>query len=159
VGAIAVIVGVSVMDVPAPILIALIVIFVRINGPATQLNVDFQRFVEALPAYEKILQLEAELAAARAAPALPSLDPPTGPIEFRDVTFTYGTLQGETAIEAGVHSLSILIEEGSVLGVTGPSGSGKTTFADLLVGLYPPQTGEISVGGTVLAGAAVPAWR
>jgi ATP-binding cassette subfamily C protein len=45
------------------------------------------------------------------------------------------------------------------VGVTGPSGSGKTTFADLLVGLYPPQSGSILVGGTALEGGALSGWR
>jgi ATP-binding cassette subfamily C protein len=160
VGAIAMIVGVTMMNVPASILITLVVIFVRINGPATQLNIDFQHFVEALPAYEKIRQLEAELAAAQEAPVVASnLEPPAGQIAFRNVTFLHQESQSEKSVAAGVRSLTLTIDEGSVLGVTGPSGSGKTTFADLLVGLFPPQSGEISIGGIALAGSIVPAWR
>ena len=48
---------------------------------------------------------------------------------------------------------------GEFLGIAGPSGAGKTTFADLLVGLYPPQTGRIAVDGTPLGGAVLQAWR
>lgn len=160
VGAVAVIVGDSVMDVPVAVLIALVVIFSRIHGPATQLNVDFQRFVEALPAYEKIRQLEAELAFAREeAHVIPIHAAPAGRIEFRGVTFLHEESGSEVSLAAGIRLLDVSIEEGSVLGVTGPSGSGKTTFADLLVGLYPPQAGEISVGDVALKGAVVPAWR
>jgi ATP-binding cassette subfamily C protein len=160
VGAIAMIVGVTIMNVPASILITLVVIFVRINGPATQLNVDFQHFVEALPAYEKIRQLETELAAAREAPAVASnFEPPAGQIAFQNVSFLHQESRSERSVAAGVQSLTLTIDEGSVLGVTGPSGSGKTTFADLLVGLFPPQSGKISIGGIALAGAIVPAWR
>jgi ATP-binding cassette subfamily C protein len=35
----------------------------------------------------------------------------------------------------GVRDLELIIEPGSIVGITGPSGAGKTTFADLLVGL------------------------
>jgi ATP-binding cassette subfamily C protein len=43
--------------------------------------------------------------------------------------------------------------------VSGPTGAGKTTFADLLIGLLEPQSGDIAVGGTPLRGAAAIAWR
>lgn len=158
--AIALIVGASAMHVPVTVLVALVVVFVRINGPATQLNIDFQHFVEALPAYEKIRQLEAELVSAgEEFQAAPIQAAPAGRIELRNVTFHHQASEEDTSRVAGVRSLDVTIEEGSVLGVTGPSGSGKTTFADLLVGLYPPQAGEVLVGGVALKGAVVPAWR
>jgi ATP-binding cassette subfamily C protein len=43
--------------------------------------------------------------------------------------------------------------------VSGPTGAGKTTFADLLIGLLEPQSGEVAVGGTPLRGAAAVSWR
>jgi ATP-binding cassette subfamily C protein len=45
------------------------------------------------------------------------------------------------------------------VGVSGPTGAGKTTLADLLIGLLEPDSGEISVGGTALRGAAAIGWR
>jgi ATP-binding cassette subfamily C protein len=51
------------------------------------------------------------------------------------------------------------IEPGSIVGLGGPSGSGKTTVADLLVGLYPPQSGAILIGRIALRGPSVTAWR
>ena len=160
IGIVAVIVGFSVMHVPASLLVALVVIFVRVSGPATQLNVDLQRFVEVLPAYEKIRALRAELVAASEPPVVERpADLPDGPIAFRNVSFLYESREDGNAVRAGVHSLSISIEPGSIVGVTGPSGAGKTTFADLLVGLFPPQAGEVSIGETPLSGAVVPAWR
>jgi len=58
-----------------------------------------------------------------------------------------------------VRDLNLVIEPGSIVGITGPSGAGKTTFADLLVGLYSPQSGEICVGGVPLHGPSVMVWR
>jgi ATP-binding cassette, subfamily C, bacterial len=43
--------------------------------------------------------------------------------------------------------------------VSGPTGAGKTTFADLLIGLLEPNSGEIAVGSTLLRGAAATSWR
>jgi signal transduction histidine kinase len=39
------------------------------------------------------------------------------------------------------------IEPGEVLGVVGQRGAGKSTLFGLLSGVYPPQSGEITVGG------------
>ncbi len=58
-----------------------------------------------------------------------------------------------------MHSFSLTIRQGEFLGVTGPSGACKTTFADLLVGLYPPQAGTIAVAGRPLDETLLPAWR
>jgi ATP-binding cassette subfamily C protein len=66
---------------------------------------------------------------------------------------------GEAGAPGGVRDLDLIIEPGSIVGITGPSGAGKATFADLLVGLYPPQSGVIRVGGIALRGPAVTAWR
>lgn len=59
----------------------------------------------------------------------------------------------------GVEDVSLTLQPGEIVGITGPSGAGKTTLADLLVGLFPPQQGRISVGGLALEGSVVAAWR
>ena len=59
----------------------------------------------------------------------------------------------------GVEAVSLSISPGEFLGVAGPSGAGKTTLADLLVGLYPPQQGRVTVAGKSLAGAVLAAWQ
>jgi ABC-type bacteriocin/lantibiotic exporter with double-glycine peptidase domain len=58
-----------------------------------------------------------------------------------------------------VRGLSLTLRQGDFIGVVGPSGAGKTTFADLLVGLFPPQTGRIAVGGRTLDDGLLAAWR
>ena len=158
VGAAAVILGI-ILNVPVPILITLVVIFSRMNGPALQLHGDLQMFVQALPAYEKIRDLEHDLAASRSfdADAATAPDAPDGAIEFRDVTFLHDEKEGTRL--GGVHSINATIEPHSIVGITGPSGAGKTTLTDLLVALYPPQQGAITVGGIALRGPVVRAWR
>jgi ATP-binding cassette subfamily C protein len=160
VGAVAIVLGIAVFGISASVLITLLLIVSRMNGPAMQLQLDAQHVAHALPAYEKISELERELGAAEAASATPS--GPTiilsdGPIVFNGVSFLHGA--GGSGAQGGVRDLDLIIEPGSILGITGPSGAGKTTFADLLVGLYPPQSGEIRVGGVVLLGPSVTAWR
>ncbi len=48
---------------------------------------------------------------------------------------------------------------GTLLAVTGPSGAGKSSLADLAAGLAYPTAGTLSVDGTLLTSALLPAWR
>jgi ABC-2 type transport system ATP-binding protein len=49
--------------------------------------------------------------------------------------------------EVAVNKITMDVPEGAILGFIGPSGSGKTTTVRLLMGLYEPDSGEISVLG------------
>jgi ABC-2 type transport system ATP-binding protein len=49
--------------------------------------------------------------------------------------------------EVVVNKIDLEVPEGSIFGFIGPSGSGKTTTVRLLMGLYEPDAGEISVLG------------
>jgi ATP-binding cassette subfamily C protein len=117
-----------------------------------QLSQMPQQFASAVPAHAEFSQLERELAAHDAPPA-PVLVP--GAIVFRDVSFQYD----RSSRSGGIERLNLTIAPGSFLGVSGPTGAGKTTFADLLIGLLEPNSGEISVGGPPLSGAAATQWR
>lgn len=46
-----------------------------------------------------------------------------------------------------IHSVSLHIPEGTVVGVIGASGSGKTTFLKLMAGLLQPSSGRVRVEG------------
>jgi ATP-binding cassette subfamily B protein len=74
------------------------------------------------------------------------LDPVTLPeikdIEFKNVTFKY-----ESGQENAVENISMNIKPGNTIAFAGPSGSGKTTLVKLLVGLYHPTGGEITMNG------------
>ena len=50
----------------------------------------------------------------------------------------------------GLHALdrvSFAAEEGEILGIIGPNGAGKTTLFNLVSGVYPPSSGELSFQG------------
>jgi ATP-binding cassette subfamily C protein len=49
-----------------------------------------------------------------------------------------------------LRGLSFEVKPGEALGVIGRSGAGKTTLARAVVGLQPPATGEIRLGGALL---------
>jgi ATP-binding cassette, subfamily C, bacterial len=162
VGALITFVGLALLDMPPPILIAMLLLFARISGPVMQMSQAMQQFAHMLPAYAEVSQLERDLTGnPNASPSnvATEIAPATivpGTIVFRDVSFRYEEMRQSAG---AILDLNLTIEPGSFIGVTGPSGAGKTTFADLLIGLIEPQSGEVTVGGTLLRGISAMKWR
>ena len=70
-----------------------------------------------------------------------SLPEVKGRIEFRGVSFSYDRKDG------GIEDLDLLIRPGEHVGLVGHSGAGKSTLAALLMRLYDPRAGVITVDG------------
>lgn len=154
-----VLIGYGMMELPAPLLIALLIVLARMSGPAAQIQVGVQQIAYSLPAWEAATALAADLAAAAAAPPRPGLataDPLRGAIALRDVIYRHGDAAGP---DRGVNGVTLDLRPGEVIGVAGASGAGKTTLADLLAGLVHPQSGHIAVGGVALTEDNVTGWR
>lgn len=66
-----------------------------------------------------------------------------GALEFKNVEFAYPT-RPETSI---FKDFSLSIPAGSVMALVGPSGTGKSTIISLLLRLYDPISGTITVDG------------
>lgn len=71
-------------------------------------------------------------------------------IEFRDVSFSYGAMQGQGPVRA-VSRLSFSVEKGAHIALIGRNGSGKSTMARLMNGLLLPDEGEVWVDGKLTA--------
>lgn len=61
-------------------------------------------------------------------------------LNINNVTWTY---PGTDKII--LEDISLRIKKGSSIAFVGPSGAGKTTFADMILGLYKPQNGNITL--------------
>lgn len=156
-----VLIGFGTFDISAATLITLLLVLARMGGPASQIQFGVQQLAQILPVYRKAEALERELAsissrvsALAGAPALVD-----DSIVFENVAFHHSTAADNKKAGPGVHDLNLQIQSGSFVGIAGPSGSGKTTFADLLVGLYPPEAGRILIGGHLLEGRILATWR
>ncbi|XP_059690172.1 ATP-binding cassette sub-family B member 10, mitochondrial [Gavia stellata] len=66
-----------------------------------------------------------------------------GALEFKDIEFAYPT-RPEISI---FKDFSLSIPAGSVMALVGPSGTGKSTIVSLLLRLYDPISGTITVDG------------
>ncbi|GIT92636.1 multidrug ABC transporter ATPase [Jannaschia pagri] len=64
-----------------------------------------------------------------------------GDIRFEGVDFSYGRSQG------GIEGLSLHVHPGEKLGVVGASGAGKSTLVSLLLRLYDPEAGRVTLDG------------
>jgi ATP-binding cassette subfamily C protein len=162
VAGIVILLGVGVFETAPATLIGFLFVLARINGPALQLQAALQNIFHSLPAFAKIKQLQQELREAQQggeAAGEELATPLEGDVEFRNVSFWHNERSASGDRAGGLFDASIVIKQGSFLGLVGPSGAGKSTFSDLLVGLYPPRRGEVAVGGVPLEKGALRRWR
>ena len=66
-------------------------------------------------------------------------------IEMRDVTFHYVDKFSDAAFKIG--PIDFTLQPGELVFITGGNGSGKSTLLRVLSGLYPPNSGEITLDG------------
>ncbi len=157
VGAAVILLGYGLLHLPAPLLIAFLLVIARMSGPARQIQQGLQQLAHGLPAYESIMDLLADLRTAAAERAPADRDLAFGAIVLDGVAYQHPYT--EDGAGHGVRGVSLTIEPGSFVGLAGRSGAGKTTLADLLVGLLQPQAGRILIGGVELDGRTLASWR
>lgn len=66
-----------------------------------------------------------------------------GPIEFKNVSFSYPTRPAVTIFK----DLNFTIKQGTNVAIVAPSGAGKSTVASLLLRFYTPTSGTILIDG------------
>lgn len=80
--------------------------------------------------------------------------PVCGGVAIRNLSFRYST--GDPVV---FDDVDLDIAPGSFVAFTGPSGGGKSTLVKVMLGLYPPTTGEILLDGMLATPATWPEWR
>ena len=66
-----------------------------------------------------------------------------GRLAYQGVHFSYPARPGTEVL----HGVDLLVEPGEVVALVGPSGSGKSTLGSLLVRLYDPSSGRLTLDG------------
>ena len=112
-------------------------------GQFAELYSQLQKAVGATQRVRELLRETGEVDAA-SPPGTPSLeDRLRGEVRFQDVHFTYPTTEG---IEV-LHGIDLTAAPGQKIAIVGPSGAGKSTLISLLLRLYDPSSGRISIDG------------
>jgi putative ATP-binding cassette transporter len=103
--------------------------------------------VAANAAADRLHRLEVDLRATSVSAGTSETETPKrfDRIEMRDIVFSYVDKAFETVFRIG--PLNFVLHPGELVFITGGNGSGKSTFLRLLAGLYPPDSGEITLDG------------
>ena len=110
----------------------------RIFGPIESLGMEIQTIQSAMAGVKRI---DAFLALPeRDIPAPRSSAVPRGDVVLSHVTFGYGE---HTVLK----DLSFTVKAGEQVTLVGRTGAGKSTVFRLLLGLYHPETGSVTIGG------------
>ena len=113
----------------------------RIFAPIESLGMEIQTIQSAMAGVERIDAFLGQ--PERTAPAVqPSAA--RGDVELSHVTFGYGEKEV-------LHDLSMTVKQGEQITLIGRTGAGKSTVFKLLLGLYPPQEGTVTIGGVPVA--------
>ena len=89
----------------------------------------------------ELLQIQSKIMSPAHPVRLP--EPPRGEIAFRSVTFAYPLRPETNALE----HVGFEVKPGERVAIVGPSGAGKTTVFALLLRLYDPDSGRVTVDG------------
>jgi len=98
--------------------------------------------IQAAAAVRHIQELLDEPSRGADRPGAPDLPRITNDISFDHVTFQY-----EGALEPVLDNLSLKLKVGKSIAIVGPSGSGKSTLLNLILRLYVPDEGHVTIDG------------
>lgn len=161
----AIFLALTVLHMQAATMLLLLAIFTRLMPQLAGLQSQVQQLTKALPAYERVLAIEAEcLANAEADAPADGKTTATAPrledkLRLEDVWFAYNALEVGTEPRFVLSGVNLTMEAGRITAVVGPSGSGKSTIADLTNGLLLPTRGRLLLDGQALGPAAMRLWR
>jgi ATP-binding cassette subfamily C protein len=150
-------VGIQILEIPVATLLIMLFLFASLVPMFSWMQRTWQGTLNMLPAYKAVLEMHKKLCAfeepLRSVDVAP-LELATG-VEFSHVSFRYDKQDSSFVLD----DLQLLIHARETTVILGPSGGGKSTFADLLIGLLSPDSGQVLIDGKPLEGSLVHAWR
>jgi ABC-type multidrug transport system fused ATPase/permease subunit len=131
-------------DVTVGVIVGFIAALNGFFDPIQQLSQLYTQYQSGMAALDKIFELldtEPDLSDRPEAVGLP---PIRGEIEFRGVSFRYGS--DEQTVLA-LDDVSVAIPPGQTVALVGATGAGKSTLAKLVARFYDPTSGAVVVDG------------
>jgi ATP-binding cassette subfamily C protein len=146
--------AVEVSGEPLAGMIVIAFVFYRMLQQLNRLQTMYQSVLGGIPSFQALMNriTETELVEEK---LRSGEEPPPGlaeGIRLRGLKFSYGSKEVLQGVDLDIGA-------GSVVAVLGESGVGKTTLADLIVGLFEPNGGEILVDGRSLQSFDLEKWR
>lgn len=142
--------AIEIFKLNAQELIVISVISARLWPRLSSLQMGLQNINSMLPAFQATKELENQCLAARenlsGEETFTKIELKHG-VEFRNVSFNYGSARVNYAVEG----VNFFLSAGTTTSIVGVSGSGKSTLVDLLMGLLIPSKGEILIDGKPLS--------
>ena len=141
-----------------PTLAAVLGTLLRISAPLQNTFRNINKLRGGLPEIQDALEL-LDLRPQRLDPISQRVPTASGVmprqfIQLRQVSFRYSGSQ-----ENVLTDVDLTIPVGSRVALVGRTGSGKTTLAHLLLGLFRPTTGSLTLDGVPLTDEEMPAWQ
>ena len=137
-----------------------VLVLLYIQAPIAQLIHFVPMIGQAQVAYRRIAEFSddgAEAEAGLLSPASTRPAPRLHDITLRGVSHGFPAADGKAPFTLG--PIDLTIRAGEILFIVGENGSGKTTLIKLLLGLYPPQAGEILLDGVPVTAGTRAAYR
>ena len=122
-------------------LVAFLGYHLRLLTPVQSLLGVYTALATARASIERVFELLDTPAEVTQKPDARSLDTCDGEIRFEHVSLKHDR---QVAV---LEDVSFEVPAGSICAITGPSGAGKSSIADLLVRLYDPDSGSVSIDG------------
>lgn len=127
-------------ELSADILITFVLLFARIISPAQSFisaSYSIQKGVAAGNRIFEIIDSEEMIVEQETPKSISTL---TGPIEFKNVEFSY-------EMEPILNGINLVVNPGESVAIVGASGAGKSTMMDLLPRYYDVTSGELLIDG------------
>ena len=121
--------------------VAIINYISRIFAPIESLGMEIQTIQSAMAGAKRI---DAFLAQPERTIPVKRTKAARGDVELAHVTFGYGE-------KHVLNDFSMTVKQGEQVTLVGRTGAGKSTVFKLLLGLYPPESGTVTIGGVNVA--------
>lgn len=144
-------VGVRLLALPFPVLIASLVMFARMSAPAQALQQAAQQIAAYTPSFTAIEQRLGKLHSE------PPRQAPNDRLEWNELRLEGVGFEHQSGM--ALREIQLSVNRGEWLAVAGASGSGKTTLIDLVAGLLPPEKGTVTLDGRLRVGEVLEHWR
>ena len=125
-------------------LMAFLQLISQLRAPLQNVSGILPQYYSALASAERLMELEgaADEPFPATAERLEKIKEDFRTLEIKNLFFGY-------AGESVLRDFSLCAKRGNITAITGESGSGKSTLFKLILGLYEPQSGSITVNGEI----------